>query len=87
MLQQMGYTADDQGGDPVETPAVAEQRHNRLVTDAAQIIEEANQRGISLKSPTEFDAVPGKGLKTLIDGKTVLIGTEKLMGEYNINNG
>jgi len=49
------------------------------------IIEEANQRGISLKTPTEFDAVPGKGLKTLVEGKSILIGTEKLMDEYNIS--
>ncbi|MFX0105793.1 MAG: heavy metal translocating P-type ATPase, partial [Candidatus Hodarchaeota archaeon] len=49
------------------------------------IIEEANQRGISLKAPTEFDAVPGKGLKTLVEGKSVLIGNEKLMDEYNIS--
>jgi Cu+-exporting ATPase len=49
------------------------------------IIEEANQREIALKSPSEFDAVPGKGLKTLVDGKTVLIGTEKLMAEFNVN--
>jgi Cu+-exporting ATPase len=48
------------------------------------IIEEANQRGISLKAPTEFDAVPGKGLKTLVEGESVLIGNEKLMDEYNI---
>jgi Cu+-exporting ATPase len=48
------------------------------------IIEEANQRGISLKAPTEFDAIPGKGLKTLVEGKTVLIGTEKIMDEYNV---
>ncbi|UCD01986.1 MAG: heavy metal translocating P-type ATPase [Promethearchaeota archaeon] len=49
------------------------------------IIEEANQRGISLKAPTEFDAIPGKGLKTLVEGKSVLIGNEKLMDEYNIS--
>ena len=30
---------------------------------ARAIIEEANQKGIILKNPTEFDAVPGKGLK------------------------
>ena len=49
------------------------------------IIEEANQRGISLKTPMEFDAVPGKGLKTFVEGKSVLIGNEKLMDEYNIS--
>jgi Cu+-exporting ATPase len=49
------------------------------------IIEEANQRGISLKTPTEFEAIPGKGLNTLIEGKSVLIGTEKLLDDYRID--
>ncbi|MFX0156020.1 MAG: heavy metal translocating P-type ATPase, partial [Candidatus Hodarchaeota archaeon] len=48
------------------------------------IIEEANQRGISLKTPIEFDAVPGKGLKSLIEGTQILIGNEKLMDEYKL---
>ncbi|MFX0021825.1 MAG: heavy metal translocating P-type ATPase [Candidatus Hermodarchaeota archaeon] len=48
------------------------------------IIEEANQRGLSLESPTEFDAIPGKGIKTIIKGKMVLIGNEKLMIDEKI---
>ena len=52
---------------------------------ARAIIEEANQRGITLKSPKEFDAIPGKGLKTFIEGKSVLIGNEKLMSDFNID--
>ncbi len=49
------------------------------------IIEEANQKGLSLDSPTDFDAIPGKGIKTEIKGKNVLIGNEKLMADNNIN--
>jgi Cu+-exporting ATPase len=49
------------------------------------IIEEANQRGLSLEPPTEFDAVPGKGLKAIIKGKTILIGNDKLMDDNNIS--
>lgn len=48
------------------------------------IIEEANQRGLSLETPTEFDAVPGKGIKTKIKGKEVLIGNNKLMVDNKI---
>ncbi|MFX1377710.1 MAG: heavy metal translocating P-type ATPase [Promethearchaeota archaeon] len=51
------------------------------------IIEEANQRGLSLESPTEFDAIPGKGIKTIIKRKTVLIGNDKLMFDQNIEIG
>ncbi|MBK5134099.1 heavy metal translocating P-type ATPase, partial [Candidatus Bathyarchaeota archaeon] len=49
------------------------------------IIEEANQRTIGLEPLTEFDAVPGKGIKTNIKGKSVLIGNEKLMIDNKIS--
>ena len=52
---------------------------------ARAIIEEANQRGLTLEHPAEFDAIPGKGLKTLVKGKSILIGTEKLMKEFNLD--
>jgi len=49
------------------------------------IIEEANQRGLSLSNPTEFNAVPGKGIDTQIENKRILIGTEKLMMENSLS--
>ncbi len=49
------------------------------------IIEEANQKGISLESPEIFDATPGKGISTTIKGKKVLIGNDKLMRDNNIS--
>lgn len=50
------------------------------------IIEEANQRNLKLDSPTDFDAIPGKGIKTTIKGKIVFIGNEKLMADNNISS-
>ncbi|MFW9877540.1 MAG: heavy metal translocating P-type ATPase, partial [Candidatus Thorarchaeota archaeon] len=49
------------------------------------VIEEANQKGISLEAPSEFDAISGKGIKTTIKGKTVYIGNDKLMIDENIS--
>ena len=49
------------------------------------IIEEANQRGLVLETPTEFYAIPGKGIKTTIKNKNVLIGNEKLITDNNIS--
>ncbi len=51
------------------------------------IIEEANQKGLTLEIPTEFDAVLGKGIKTNVKSKSVLIGNEKLMEDYSISIG
>lgn len=55
----------------------AEMGSEHLIGQA--IIEEANQRGLKLESPTEFDAIPGKGIKTTIKDKAILIGNEKLI--------
>ncbi len=52
---------------------------------AQAIIEEANQRDLKLESPTEFDAIPGKGLITNINNKQVLIGNEKFINEHEIS--
>ncbi len=49
------------------------------------IIEEANQKGLSLVSPKDFEAIPGKGLITKIDNNRVLIGNEKLFLENYIS--
>ena len=49
------------------------------------IIEEANQRAINLESPSEFDDISGKGIKTTIKDKIVLIGNEKIMDDNNIS--
>lgn len=52
---------------------------------ARAIIEEANQKGLNLVSPVNFDAIPGKGVISTVEKKSVLIGNEKLMEEENIN--
>ncbi|MFW9987303.1 MAG: heavy metal translocating P-type ATPase [Candidatus Odinarchaeota archaeon] len=49
------------------------------------IIEEANQRNLKLVTPAEFDAIPGKGIKTRIKEKIVLVGNEKLMMEKKLS--
>ena len=51
---------------------------------ARAIIEEANQRGLSLESPKEFDAIPGKGIIAKISDEVITIGNEKLMQDNNI---
>ncbi|MGV9204907.1 MAG: heavy metal translocating P-type ATPase, partial [Promethearchaeia archaeon] len=53
-------------------------------TIARAIIEEANQQGLTLESPTDFNAIPGMGIETIIASKTILIGNKKLMRENAI---
>ncbi|MBD3343211.1 MAG: heavy metal translocating P-type ATPase [Candidatus Lokiarchaeota archaeon] len=49
------------------------------------IVEEANQRGLNLRSPSEFEAIPGKGILASIDDKRLLIGNKKLMKDRGLS--
>jgi len=49
------------------------------------IIEEANQNELSLEVPTDFEAFPGKGIKTVVKKKVILLGNKKLMEEHQVS--
>ncbi len=48
------------------------------------IIDEANQRNIILENPTDFNASPGKGIRATINNTHIIIGTKKLLSEFDI---
>ena len=52
---------------------------------ARAIVEGANARNLALLEPQGFQAVPGRGIDAVVDGKRVLAGNIKLMQENNIN--
>ncbi|WP_066312335.1 heavy metal translocating P-type ATPase [Bacillus sp. FJAT-29814] len=52
---------------------------------AQAIVQGIKEKGISLKNPTEFEAIPGFGIRAIIDKQEVFIGTRKLMNKYNIS--
>ena len=47
--------------------------------------KEFKTRGISLQGVQIFEAIPGYGVKTIVDQKEILVGTRKLMNRYNID--
>ncbi|GBE37959.1 copper-exporting P-type ATPase A [bacterium BMS3Bbin08] len=49
------------------------------------IVKKAKERGVGLKDPADFKAVPGHGIKAKIDGKTVHLGNANFMDDENIN--
>ncbi|PLR82174.1 copper-translocating P-type ATPase [Bacillus canaveralius] len=51
---------------------------------AQAIVEGIKEKNISLKDVAEFEAIPGYGIKTVVDGKEVLIGTRRLMKKYDV---
>ena len=51
---------------------------------ARAIVDKAAQNSITLSDPTEFTALPGRGIRAKIDGRLVFIGTKKWMDEEKI---
>ena len=51
---------------------------------AQAIVQGIKEKEISLKDVTDFEAIPGFGIKATVDGKELLVGTRKLMSKYNV---
>ena len=54
---------------------------------ARAIVEGARERGLELADPTEFENVPGHGIRAEVDSEEVLVGNRKLMRESGIDLG
>lgn len=52
---------------------------------AEAIVQGIQERGISLSLVQEFEAIPGYGVKTRVNQKEILVGTRKLMKQYNVD--
>lgn len=52
---------------------------------ADAIVTAAFERGVTPPAVSEFEAVPGKGVRARIDGETVLAGSPRFMTENNID--
>jgi Cu+-exporting ATPase len=48
---------------------------------AQAIVEAAVQRGLQLSQPKEFTSIPGKGIRGVVDGRKVAVGSPTLMVE------
>lgn len=49
------------------------------------IVKKAEERKITLLEPDDFHVIQGRGIESKIDGKNVLIGSENLMEEKNVD--
>ncbi|RMD82101.1 MAG: heavy metal translocating P-type ATPase, partial [Candidatus Dadabacteria bacterium] len=51
----------------------------------AAIVSAAADRGIELAAPEDFEAVSGKGVAGRIDGREVLVGTQRFLAERGVD--
>ncbi len=49
------------------------------------IVRKAEEEGVALENAKEFSAVPGHGIKSRVNGKSVLLGNEALMRDEGIS--
>ncbi|MFT4417082.1 heavy metal translocating P-type ATPase [Fredinandcohnia humi] len=51
---------------------------------AQAIYEGIKERGILVKENTDFEAIPGYGIRARVDNQDVLIGTRRLLAKHNV---
>lgn len=51
---------------------------------AETIVRAAMERNIRLVAPTEFEAIPGFGVRAVISGDVVVVGTEALLSRFGV---
>jgi P-type Cu+ transporter len=52
---------------------------------ARAVVAEANHRGISIPKATEFQSITGAGLKGVVDGSKVLVGSQAFLGDNGVS--
>jgi P-type Cu+ transporter len=80
--------------DVIVTAPFAEDELLRLVASVerssehplgAAVVRGAQERGVSLVEATGFDSVTGKGVRADVDGRTVLVGNERLLVDAGVD--
>lgn len=65
------------------TAAIAEKNSEHPL--AKSIVIKAKEQKLVIESPTEFAAIPGKGVRAVFDGKTILVTSLNQMKQEGIN--
>jgi len=61
----------------------AEKNSEHPLADA--IVSGILAKNIVLPTASEFEAIPGYGIRAVVEGKEILAGTRKLMGKYDVS--
>jgi P-type Cu+ transporter len=51
---------------------------------AQAIVQGIQEKAISIKECTDFEAIPGYGVKATVEGREVLVGTRRFLGQYGV---
>ena len=75
--------ADGGGQEVLRLAASAESLSEHPLAHA--IVTAAKEQGLTLSTPTTFDARPGRGVLATVEGHTVLVGTARFLSEQGID--
>jgi len=67
----------------LRTAAIAEKNSEHPL--AKSIIKNAKDKNLDIKSPTEFLAIPGRGVRSVFEGKTILVTSPNQMKREGVN--
>ncbi len=75
----------DAGKDEIlQLAASAEKASEHPLGEA--IVEAAEEKGLDFYPVSDFEAIPGHGIKTTVNGKSVVIGNEKMLSDYGLDS-
>jgi len=69
--------------DDALTTAAAVERDSEH-TIAQGIVKSAEERGLRLPKADRFEALPGRGVQAIVDGRTILVGGPALLREHGV---
>ena len=72
-----------EGGEQLLNLAASCEQHSTHPI-AQSIVEAARERGLALREPESVEELAGRGIRAVLDGRTVLCGNEKLMAENGV---
>ncbi|MGD8729333.1 MAG: heavy metal translocating P-type ATPase, partial [Gemmatimonadota bacterium] len=67
----------------IRLAASAERRSEHPLARA--VVAEAQRRKLDLAEPTNFEAVPGKGVVAMVDGTPVIVGAKSLLRDWSVS--
>ena len=63
--------------------ASLERRSEHPIGEA--IVREAESKGLEVPEPKDFEALAGRGVKGVVDGRQMIVGTKRLMDEIGVD--
>ncbi|MFK2825147.1 heavy metal translocating P-type ATPase [Bacillus sp. B190/17] len=81
-LTDVSVTNDFEEEEILQLIGTAENQSEHPLAQA--IVNGVKEKGITLLKTTEFEALPGYGIRAAVNNREVLVGTRKLMNQHNV---